>query len=387
MKILEIILDNRLGGISVRALAAAEGLAARGVETHFLLPTEPGDVHEKARARGVAAHRAFMPRPNPRRPIRSLLWLLMIPVNTLQIRRIIRAHGIDAIHVNGLLNVPGFLAAKLCAVPLIWHLAGTSMYPKPVVHLFRPLLKRATVLVCIAGAVRDYFLGEGRDAYSYRIIHEPVTFNISPAPEKRAFRETLGVPDGAYLVVTVGNVSPVKGLLYGIRAIEILARAHPQIHYLIVGQLLETQQEHFEMLEREIAGRNLQGRVTFAGKRTDVSNILSVADAFLLSSVSEGTPISILEAMSVNLPVVASAVGGIPEQIEHEVSGLLVEPRNPNAIAEAVSRYVEEPVFAGACAERARETVLTQFSLSGFLDQFDGLLAEFVGTRKPPCDG
>lgn len=379
MNVLEIILDNRLGGISVRALAAAGGMAERGVKTHFLLPKGPGDVHDSASDCGVTVHRAFMPLPNPRKPVRSLMWLLTIPVNTLQIRRIVRKHGIDAIHVNGLLNLSGFFAAKWCSVPLIWHLAGTATYPRWLVHLFRPLLKRATVLVCIAVAVRNYFLGDNYNAYSYRIIHEPVSIEAIQTSSRQAIRKSLGISDQACLVVAVGNVSPVKGILYGIRAIAELAKSHDNIHYLVVGARLDSQKEHTAMLEREIAKHNLQDKVTFAGKRADVYDILCAADIFLLSSLSEGTPISILEAMTAKVPVVAANVGGVSEQIVHEESGLLVPPRDSRAMAAAIARLLEDPVFADLCVTRAHATVEAEFSLANFLDEFEQLLADYVG--------
>lgn len=385
MKILEIILDNRLGGISKRALTVAEVMTKRGVTTHFLLPKEQGDVCEIAGSIGVVCHQILMPRPHPGKPLRCLLWALLIPVNVFQIRQIIAKHNIDAVHVNGLLNIPGFLAAKLSSVPILWHLAGTNVYPTWLVALVRPLLKRATVVICIAKAVRDYFLGQNRQKYNYRIIYEPFALSGDDDKKKsegKSIRQELNLSEETFLVTSIGNVSPIKGYLYAIQGLSLLLKKQLNVHYLIVGELLGSQKKYYNKLQHEIALQKLDKIVTFAGKRTDIYDILAESDAFLLPSLSEGTPIAILEAMSMKVPVIASDVGGISEQIEDNISGLLVRPKSPRDIEMALNRYISNPDFAMAVAKVAHEKVFRKFSLDRFVGEYDKLLVDYVENKR-----
>ncbi|MCF8095116.1 MAG: glycosyltransferase family 4 protein [Desulfobacteraceae bacterium] len=382
MKILEIILHNHLGGISQRAITVADGMAERGLVTHFLLPKESGDVHEVARDKNFFVHQIYMPRPNPRKPLNSILWMVMLPINTLQIRSIIRRYAIDAIHVNGLINIPGFIASKLCNIPLIWHLAATSLYPKWVVRLFRPMLKKASVIVCIAEAVRDYFLGCSLSEYNWRVVHEPVDIENFSNLGSGSFRKEFGFSLDTFIIVTVANITPWKGILCAIQAMNQLSQKHKNVHYVIVGEILETQKYYYTKLRKEVEIRKLQDYVTFAGKRSDICNILNEADVFLLPSLSEGTPISILEAMAMRVPVVATNVGGIPEQINQNVSGQLVKPNAPEEITIAIDRLISEPGLAKEHIDNAYEKVCKEFSLSRFLVEYDRIIRKYVKDQR-----
>ncbi len=382
MRILEIILDNRLGGISQRALVVADAMKRRGVETCFVLPKERGNVNAIAHERGIRVDQITMPRPNPRKPLRNLLWLLMLPVNTLQIRAIVHQNDIDIIHVNGLINLPGLFAAKLCRIPIVWHLAGMEVYPRWLVCLFRPALKKATVIICIAEKVKDYFLGQDCEEYNYRIIFEPVDIvkliDTETHTHSRSIRNELGINKDAFLVTTVANISPIKGIIYAIEAVGSLAKTHRELHYLVVGEILSSQNTYFTKLKNAVELHGLQEKITFAGRRSDIGHVLKETNAFLLPSLCEGTPISILEAMALKVPVIASSVGGITEQIENGVTGILVEPKAPNELAAAVRRVMEDPAFANTAANKAYEVVQSKFSLTHFLDAFQNLLGELV---------
>ncbi len=382
MKILEIILDNRLAGISQRALTVAEAIKKKGVVTSFLLPKEQGNVNIIAHERGIQVDQITMPRPNPRKLLRNLLWLFMLPVNTLQMCKIIRKNDIDIVHVNGLINLPGLFAAKLCRIPIIWHLAATDVYPRWLVYLFRIALKRATVVICIAERVKDYFLGKGCEKYSYRIIFEPVDNARFNDTEKRtqfqSIRNEFGINKDTFLITTVANISPRKGIIDAIEAMGSLAKTHKDIRYLVIGEILSSQSAYFTKLKETIELHGLQEKVTFAGRRSDVGNVLKETNAFLLPSLSEGTPISILEAMALKVPVVASNVGGIPEQIEDGVTGLLVDPQSAPQIVAAIDRIIQDTVFSSTATNNAYEVVHTRFSLTNFLDVFKNLLDELV---------
>jgi glycosyltransferase involved in cell wall biosynthesis len=112
-------------------------------------------------------------------------------------------------------------------------------------------------------------------------------------------------------------------------------------------------------------------RVRFLGRRSDIDRLLEGADFFVLPSDIEGIPMSILEAMAHGLPIIASNVGGIPEIIEHDTSGLLVPAGDDRALASAIQRVAADPALRRRLGHAARERANTTFSLSGMADRYD----------------
>jgi glycosyltransferase involved in cell wall biosynthesis len=115
-------------------------------------------------------------------------------------------------------------------------------------------------------------------------------------------------------------------------------------------------------LERQAVELNVAERCVFLGYRADVSDLLAAADLFVLPSLFEGLPVSVLEAMAAERPVVATAIGGTDEVVAHEVTGLLVPPRDPAALAAAIRHLQADPALAGRLAAAGRDRVQREFS-------------------------
>ena len=140
-------------------------------------------------------------------------------------------------------------------------------------------------------------------------------------------------------------------------------------------------------LEAEIRRLGLEGAVVLAGDRDDVAAMLARADVFVLSSTSEGLPLSILEAMAAGLPVVASSVGGVPEAVEDGETGLLVPPRDPVRLAAALERLLVDPALRRRLGSNGRERVRQHFGLEAFQQAHVAVyrreLARREGARSP----
>jgi len=151
-------------------------------------------------------------------------------------------------------------------------------------------------------------------------------------------RREFGVVGDDVLVVSVANLRPEKGYDVLLDATEILADRHLPVKVVAVGR---------GELEEEMAARHarlhLGDRLLFAGQRDDVLRILAGADVFVLASRQEGLPVVLMEATSVGLPIVATAVGGVPEVLTDGVDGLVVPPGDPLALADALSRVIADP--------------------------------------------
>jgi glycosyltransferase involved in cell wall biosynthesis len=172
-------------------------------------------------------------------------------------------------------------------------------------------------------------------------------------------RETVGVRAQAFLVGTVGRLTPVKGIEYLLRAAALLVRTQtvPWIQVLIVGEgPLRTE---LEVLAQRLG---ISEHVRFLGERQDVEGLLGLLDVFVLPSLHEGIPIALLEAMRSGCPVIASAVGGIPEVIRDGVEGVLVPSKDAESLARAISAMYDSMPERARFSRAGQERVATEFS-------------------------
>ncbi len=377
MRIIEVICDNRKGGISARAIATAPALRRSGIETVFVLPNEKGDVAEALRSLDFEVHQLTLRRPHPRRLVQTCLWLLSLPISIFSLMRVIRSSQSEVVHVNGFLGLQAVTAACFARVPIVWHLAGTASYPSWLVTVVRPFLRKVAFIVPISERVRTYFLGNHPVNDRETVIHEPVDadrFVQDAESEEISVREEFSIPADATLITCVGNLSPVKGHEYLVRAASGVCADRNDVHFVLVGQLLDTQRAYVKRINEAIDDHGLRTRFSLLGKRNDVSRILSESDVFVLSSLSEGTPISVLEAMAHGLPVVATNVGGLPEQVEEGVTGLLVEARDAEQMRQALVTLVENRELRKTLGMRGGEKVRREYSMQQYLESFVAVL-------------
>jgi glycosyltransferase involved in cell wall biosynthesis len=189
----------------------------------------------------------------------------------------------------------------------------------------------------------------------------------TPDPALRAAL-VAGRPD--YVVLTPARLHPQKGHTYLLAA----AVKIPDATFVLAG-------DGPLRAELEAHARNLgvTDRCVFLGDRTDVPDLLAAADLFVLPSLFEGLPVSVLEAMAAERPVVATAIGGTDEVVRHEETGLLVPPCDPSALAAAISRIRSDPSLARRLAAAGRERVEREFSSEVTARKVMGIYDELMG--------
>src|SRR5437016_7033103 len=221
----------------------------------------------------------------------------------------------------------------------------------------------ADCVIANSGAVRDWLvsLGVGRD--HIRVI--PNGMVLPPrAVSRRDFtiRRQLGIDPSAPLIVVVCRLNEGKGLEYFLEATVIVRKQFPAARFLIVGDSI-VDATYRPALERKARSFNVEDCVIFTGHRSDVPKLLEEVNLSVLPSLSEGLSNSLLEAMAAGLPVVATNVGGNPEIVQDGITGILVPPRDPAAMADAIIRVLEAPEMAKRFGLAGRERVMNHFSL------------------------
>jgi len=194
--------------------------------------------------------------------------------------------------------------------------------------------------------------------------------------DRRQARERLDVSQSALVLSVVGNLLPYKGHADLLQALDLLrGRLPPDWVLLIVGLDVDGR---LAELDRLSARLQLSRHVRFLGQRQDIPVILSAADVHVSASHTEGFPNNILEAMSAALPVVATAVGGAPEQIVDGVTGLLVPARSPADLAEALGALAADPERRQSMGRAARERVKLHFPIERSVTALERLYDELA---------
>jgi glycosyltransferase involved in cell wall biosynthesis len=171
-------------------------------------------------------------------------------------------------------------------------------------------------------------------------------------------RRELGIAEKARLMTTVAVLRPNKGIQFMIDALPEILRALPDVRYLVVGS-----GPHEQSLKEHATNTGVAEHVIFTGMRSDVAEILGCSDVFVHPSLEDVLPTVLSEAMAARLPVIATQVGGIPEMVMADRSGLLVPPRDPGSLARSCIALLGDPARAARMGEIGRQIAETTFNI------------------------
>jgi L-malate glycosyltransferase len=178
------------------------------------------------------------------------------------------------------------------------------------------------------------------------------------------------------VVTTLANLRQGKGHDVLLRAAAQVLRQRPDVRFQFVGDGPLRGE-----LERQAEDLAISAAVTFLGHRAEVPAILRSSTIFAFPSLMEAFPNGVMEAMAAEIPVIASAVGGIPELVEHEQNGLLVPPGDDRALAAALLSMLGDPDRARRLAAEGRTTIQQRYSFDRMVSDFEGLYRETLGLR------
>jgi glycosyltransferase involved in cell wall biosynthesis len=222
-------------------------------------------------------------------------------------------------------------------------------------QLDRWSLRAATRILTVSRPFRDELVAFGVRPARIEIIHNAIPARwgeraCEPA-EAAALKARTGIPPEKKVVLIVGRLSREKDHITLLEAVHRL-REGVAPHIVIVGDGHERAR-----IEERVQQLGLGGQVTFTGQQSSAEPWYGIADVAVLSSLSEGSPNALLEAMATNVPVVATAVGGIPEIVTNEESALLIQPGDPESMSHAIARILTEPGLAERLTKRSRELI------------------------------
>lgn len=379
-RVLFVIDSAAIGGAEHVIWSLLQGLPRGQVEPYLVCPSS-GPMVERYRHAASA--------------VATLEGHCLSPLSILKIASLIKRWKIDVVHTCLYTSdVGGILAARIARAPrVVSHIVGRNFYVteerglrrvrrRLLSSCYRLVYRLSDRLIAVSEAVK-VDLAERRGV---RVSPEKITvIRHSPghdglavsAEQVERVRRRLSLSEDAVVLSTVAHLIPIKGHRYLLQAMAQVAPSMPKAVCVLIGDGPERRP-----LERMAQALGLNGRVVFAGtlEEEELKNaLIQLSRAVVLPSLSEGLPVSLLEAMALGKPVVATDVGGMREVVVDQVTGLLVRPADPAALAGAILTLASNEELSGRMGQAGRRRVEETFSSREMVHRVAALYEDLVG--------
>jgi len=351
-------------GAAIQLRELAWGLHARG--HHVVVATRPSPIWaDKCRAAAI---------PHVPLPMRHALDLPSVWA----LARLLCEQGIDIVHCHkGKARSLALLAGLLVRIPVLVLNRGVS-FPLDRWNRLGYATRRVTAVVAVCESIRRRLVAAGVPAAKIEVIYSGTDLGrFHPQVDGSAIRRALALAPGHALVTQVG----IRSWRGNDDVLEAMARVHreaPHARLLLVG----APPPRIPILLEKARTHGLAGLVSVLGHREDIPEILAASDVVVDASYAGlGLTGSLREALAVETPVIGTNLEGMPELILDGETGLLVPPRNPDALAQALLRVLENPARAKAMARAGRKRVEALFSLATKLDRTEALYSRLLAAQ------
>jgi glycosyltransferase involved in cell wall biosynthesis len=366
LRVVHLVRSLEVGGLE-RVVCDLVGLK-QNLETNVVCLLTLGPLGEALRAQGVPVQVLGMRGG-------KLLTLARLAACLRSLRpQVLHCHNLIA-------HMYGGLVRRFCRIP---HMVLTKHGAYPPTGLVtgplnRWLLQR-THIVAVSPEIQTVMAGLRRPGVPGSLRYIPNGISLVPyadLPPRAQARSRYGWSANSFLAVIVARLNEEKNHLGLLHAFDQVRQAAPQARLIVIGD-----GPMRPAIEESIRQRGLTDAVELLGERHDVPDLLAAMDAFVLSSATEGIPLTVLEAMAAGLPVVATAVGGIPQVVLAEETGCLVPPGSPEALAAALGRLIDDPALAQRLGDAGRQRVQEHFSLQRMAADYESLYRQLVNGHE-----
>ena len=345
-------------------------LRKKGIETYVCGRTQPVVLPLKNSTCPIG--RLFYQAMRPLQRLVNIIWRLVIPA--LQWRRFLKQKRIDLLNLNNSVtrNHEWMLAAALAGIPCMTHEMGINNTFAPLARWFAPRLK---AIVPVSHAVEANMRRLGLDYDHIHTIYngiDPVRYTVRRTPEQ--LREQFGIDAGRPVIGVIGNIKVWKGQEVAVRATHLIKQTLPDICCLLVGGVADGDRAYHRRLLQICADLWLKDNVIFAGFQNHPIDFINMMDVVIHPSIDpEPFGIVNLEAMLVRKPIVSTTIGAPMEIFENNISGVLVEPNDPGALAGACVEILKSPDKAKQIGEAAYARLQSKFTIQKMVEQNEAI--------------
>jgi L-malate glycosyltransferase len=281
-------------------------------------------------------------------------------------------------------NVFAIPPARFAAPVVIASIRDCAPYLTPMQkRVQRYVCQLADCVLVNAVAVRDWLVNDGYDESKIVVIRNGVDLTqFTGSTDSERVRRELQLTRGTPLVVVVSRLARLKGLEHLITAAAILKARNQEAQFLIVGETAPSQRAYLDELKSRATSHGVADRIVFAGLRSDAPALLAAADVAVMPSLNEALSNVLLESMAAGAPTVATRVGGTPEALFDEQTGLLVPPGDSQSLAAAISRLLNDRELASRLGGAARRFVHDHLSVERMVSETEQLYSELLARKQ-----
>jgi glycosyltransferase involved in cell wall biosynthesis len=289
-----------------------------------------------------------------------------------------RRHQPHLVHTNTLkAHLLGGAAAWLARRRLLWHLRDILDEGNALGMLRRAARRFRPKVIAISEAVRRSLQGGEVDVV---VVYNGTSLTaFCPSPRREALRAALGLAPEHVAIAIVGRLTPWKGHRELLRAFAEVAREAPNARLLVVGEVAFWEDSYGPELHELARTLGVSDLVSWLGFRRDVPDVLAASDVFALPSIDEPFGRAVVEAMAVELPVIGTRSGGVPEIVVQGETGLLVAPGDAADLAKALLRLVRDADLRRAMGRAGRARATDLFNVDRTAERVQGVYAEMLG--------
>jgi len=369
VRLLHITLDNGVGGLSKVMLEISKNLDPEKfrVSVYYFKEFEETFLSELDE-KGIPYYTSYQRNGKPDY------------FNFIKLYKFLRENQFDIIHTH---NTPAFidgiLAASLAKVPIRIHTDHARLFPDKRRYMFAEkfLSFFTTKIVAVSNHTKQELIRyEKISPNKIEVIHNGINFDTTEPFDIIQKKKVLGVQNFNPVIGVGARLVEQKGISFLIQAMPKILKKYPKAVLLIAGDgPLRSK------LEYEVQRLDISSSVKFLGFRLDITSLLQAFDIYVLPSLWEGLPMAILEAMALKKPIIATKVGGTPEAIIDGKTGLLVPPRSPESLTNAVIRLCENQNFAAQLGLNAFEFFMQEFTVREMVHKYEKLYYNCLGVK------
>lgn len=355
-KILYPIIDGQVTGGNIVCLHLIEAALNQGCDVLVNSPSE-GRFCDILREKKVKIYHLDT--------TRSFNWL-----SAVKMAQLIKKERVSLVHAHAPFagSIISCLAGKLAGVPVIIHAhLQDSLSSNYFIRSYQNIMNYWTsrkcynAIIAVSHQVKNALIAEGFDSHKFHVVHNGTHVNHQQI--NTDICNELNIPEDIPVVIHIGRLCKSKGQHLLLQAAANLHQLGQEVVYLIVGKDLEQDGAYLQYLKHLAQELGINNSVHFLGHRADIPQLLTSSDLLVLPSYTEGLPLVVLEAMAAGLPVIATPVGGIPEVVIHQETGLLVPIEDVPALADAMLKLLQNPHVRNEMGNKGLEMVDKDFSV------------------------
>jgi len=362
MNILQILPQLNVGGVETGTIDLAKYLVRHG--HRCVVVSAGGGLVGELRDAGI---------PHYELPVENKAFWVMFKAAA-ELSRIIVREKIDIVHARS--RVPAWVGFMACRkTDAVFVTTAHGHYSR---HIFSYMMGWGKYTIVPSAVIGKHMMEDfGVPLANIRLVPRSVDL------ERFVFRGTRGRQNKEFVIGVIGRITPIKGQIYFLKAMARILRSAPYVKGWIVGSVSQGKDNYMEELEVWTRRLGLSEAVSFLGNRRDVPEVLRGLDALVMPSIAEESfGRVVIEAQAVGVPVIASRVGGVVEIIEDGRDGLLVFPKDDEAIAQAALKLIHDPALAARLAEAGRKKVEEKYSLEKMASDTLAVYKEAVDVRR-----